>query len=80
MAAAGELRGRRVLHLACSVGDEALSFALHGAEVTAVDIAHPHLATGRSKAEALAVNVNFIRQDMMTLDPEVTGFDLIYRS
>lgn len=80
LAAAGDVRGRRVLQLACSVGDEALTFAQLGADVTAVDIAPSHLATGRAKAEALGVDVNFILQDMMTLDPEITGFDVIYIS
>ncbi|WP_344233409.1 class I SAM-dependent methyltransferase [Kribbella hippodromi] len=80
LAAVGEVRGRRVLQLACSVGDEALTFAQRGAVVTAVDIATPHLATGRAKAEALGVDVDFILQDMMTLDPQIAGFDVIYIS
>lgn len=79
-AAIGEVRGRRVLQLDCSVGDEALTFAQRGAEVTAVDIAPSHIATGRAKAEALGLRVDFIEQDMMTLDPAITGFDVIYIS
>lgn len=42
VAAIGDVRGRRVLQLACSVGDEALTFAQCGAEVTAVDIVASH--------------------------------------
>lgn len=80
LAAVGDVRGRRVLQLACSVGDEALTFAQRGADVTAVDIAPSHLATGRGKAEALGVDVAFIQQDMMTLDSQITGFDVIYIS
>lgn len=80
LAAVGDVRGRRVLQLACSVGDEALTFAQRGADVTAVDIAPSHLATGRAKAEALGLDVTFVLQDMMTLDPEITGFDVIYIS
>jgi SAM-dependent methyltransferase len=80
LVAAGEVQGRRVLQLACSVGDEALTFAQRGADVTAVDIAPSHLASGRAKAEALGLDVAFVEQDMMTLDPQLTGFDLIYIS
>jgi SAM-dependent methyltransferase len=80
VAVIGDVHGRRVLQLACSMGDEALTFAQRGAEVTAVDIAPSHLATGRAKAEALGVEVAFLEQDMMKLDPNLTGFDLIYIS
>lgn len=80
LAAVGDVRGRRVLQLACSVGDEALTFAQLGGDVTAVDIAPSHLVTGRAKAEALGVDVAFTQQDMMTLDPQLTGFDVIYIS
>ncbi|GAA1509484.1 class I SAM-dependent methyltransferase [Kribbella lupini] len=78
--AVGDVRGRRVLQLACSVGDEALTFARLGAEVVAVDLAPGHLATGRAKAEALGLAVDFREQDMMALAPELTGFDLIFIS
>lgn len=80
LVAIGDVRGRRVLQLACSMGDEALTFAQLGADVTAVDIAPTHLATGRAKAEALGLDVTFIEQDMMTLDAKITGFDVIYIS
>jgi 2-polyprenyl-3-methyl-5-hydroxy-6-metoxy-1,4-benzoquinol methylase len=80
LAIVGDVRGRRVLQLACSVGDEALTFARLGAAVTAVDLAPSHLATGRAKADALGVEVEFVEQDMMTLDPRITGFDVIYIS
>ncbi|MET9269985.1 class I SAM-dependent methyltransferase [Kribbella sp. NPDC003557] len=79
-AAIGDVRGRRVLQLACSVGDEALTFAQLGAEVTAVDIAPSHLATGRAKAEALGLVVDFQEQNMMALSEDLTGFDLIFIS
>lgn len=78
--AVGNVQGCRVLQLACSMGDEALTFAQLGARVTAVDIAPAHLATGRAKAAALRLDVAFVEQDMMTLDAQITGFDVIYIS
>jgi len=80
IAAVGDVLSRRVLQLACSMGDEALTCAQRGAAVTAVDIAAAHLATGRAKAEALGLDVTFVEQDMMTLDAQITGFDVIYIS
>ena len=77
IAAVGDVQNRRVLQLACSAGDEALTFAQHGATVTAVDLAPAHLATGRAKAKALGLDVTFIEQDLMTLDAQVTGFDAV---
>ncbi|MEU8222655.1 class I SAM-dependent methyltransferase [Kribbella sp. NPDC048915] len=79
-AAIGDIRGRRVLQLACSVGDEALVFARLGADVTAVDLAPSHLATGRAKAEKLDLTVDFREQDMMSLSEDLTGYDLIFIS
>jgi SAM-dependent methyltransferase len=79
LAVAGDVAGRRVLQLACAVGDEAISFARLGADVTAVDLAPSHLATGRAKAAALGLSIDFIERDMMRLD-ELTGFDVIFIS
>jgi len=80
LTAVGDVRGRRVLQLACSVGDEAISFAQRGAEVTGVDIAPSHLTTARAKAEQLGLDVTYLEQDLMALDPSLSGFDLIYIS
>jgi SAM-dependent methyltransferase len=80
LAVIGDVQGRRVLQLAGSIGDEGLTFALRGADVTVVDIAPSHLETGRAKAAALGLSVAYIEQDMMRLDPDITGFDIIYIS
>ncbi|MBP2383633.1 class I SAM-dependent methyltransferase [Brachybacterium sacelli] len=80
LAAIGDVQGRRVLQLAGSIGDEGLTFAQRGADVTVVDIAPSHLETGRAKASALGLSVDFIEQDMMSLDPDITGFDIVYIS
>ena len=80
LAAIGEVRDRRVLQLACSMGDEAITFAQLGANVTGVDIAPSHLEIGRAKAEQVGVTIDFVQQDMMALDYALTGFDVIYIS
>lgn len=80
VAAVGEVRGRRVLQLASSMGDESLTFAQMGAEVVAVDLAAAHLATGRGKARELGLPVTFIEGDMINLDPAIGDFDLVFIS
>jgi 2-polyprenyl-3-methyl-5-hydroxy-6-metoxy-1,4-benzoquinol methylase len=80
LAAVGEVRGRRVLQLACSTGDEALTLARLGADVSGVDIAPTHLQTARAKAEALDLDIDFVEGDMMQLEPEIRGFDVVFIS
>ncbi|MER7246678.1 class I SAM-dependent methyltransferase [Kribbella sp. NPDC000426] len=80
LSAAGEVRGRRVLQLACSCGDEALSWAQLGAEVTGVDISEVALEMARSKSVATGITVDFRRADMLDLPADLSGFDLIYMS
>ncbi len=80
MDAIGDPTGLRVLHLACAVGNESLSFAMLGARVTGVDLSPTHIAYARAKAAELGVEVDFREGDMTALDPELTRFDLIYIS
>lgn len=80
LAVLGDLRGRRVLHLACAVCDEGIAMAMAGAIVTEVDIAPTHLRTGREKASALGVDVDLRLGNMMALDEDLRDFDLVYIS
>lgn len=79
LAVIGDPAGLRVLHLACSVGDECISFARLGAQdVIGVDISPTHLATGRAKAAAVGVDVDLREGDLTALNPELSSFDLIF--
>lgn len=77
---AGNVGGKRVLHLFCSVGDEAISWALLGARVVGVDFSATALAKARAKATAVGVDVDYIDADVAALPESLTGFDLIYLS
>lgn len=76
----GDLRGKRVLHLACSVCDEGITMATRGAQVIGVDISPTHIRVGREKARALGVDVHLRVGDMMNLDQDLRDFDLVYIS
>lgn len=80
LALLGDLRGTRVVHLACAVCDEGIAMALAGADVTGLDIAATHLQTGREKAAALGVDVDLRLGDMMELPEDLRDFDLVYIS
>lgn len=80
LALLGDLRDKRVLHLACAVCDEGIAMAASGAVVTGLDIAATHLRTGREKAAALGVNVDLRLGNMMALPEDLGTFDLVYIS
>ena len=42
--AAGDVRGKSLLHLQCATGEDTLSWAVLGAEVTGVDISDEQIA------------------------------------
>jgi SAM-dependent methyltransferase len=77
---AGEVRGKRVLQLACSGGDEVLSWANLGAHAVGVDISDVAIEMARRKAAEAGIEAEFHRADMFDLPAELTGFDLIYFS
>ena len=74
----GDMHGKRVLHLACSVCDEGITLATRGATVVGVDITETHVRVGQEKADALGVDVTLRVGDMMQLDEDLRDFDVVY--
>lgn len=58
---AGDVTGRRVLQLACSSGDEVLSWAVLGATAIGVDISDVAIATARARAAEAGLAADFRR-------------------
>ncbi|MBB4691047.1 class I SAM-dependent methyltransferase [Paractinoplanes abujensis] len=77
---AGDVSGRRVVHLACSYGDEVLSWANLGARATGVDISDVAIADARERAAAAGIDADFRRADMLDPPGDLTDLDLIYLS
>lgn len=65
-----------VLDMACGAGRHAISFALKGFDVTAVDLSENLLNTARSNAEKEKVKVNFVLSDIRNFQSE-KKFDLV---
>ena len=77
---AGDVAGKRVLQLACSTGDEVLSWAQLGAIAFGADISDVAIDKARRKAVDAEIDVEFHRADMFELPPALTELDLIYLS
>ena len=63
----GDVRGKRVLELACGAAQNSIALAKWGARVTALDFSSRQLQKARRLIEQEAVRVNLLRADMERL-------------
>jgi ubiquinone/menaquinone biosynthesis C-methylase UbiE len=79
--ALGEVRGKRLLHLQCHFGQDTLSWARLGADVTGVDFSPQAIAVARSLSTELQLPARFVLSDVYKL-PEVLDetFDVVFTS
>jgi SAM-dependent methyltransferase len=79
MAMAVDLNGRRVLHLQCHLGFDAITFARRGALVTGVDFSAIALDKARTLADRASVEVEWLCADATDLPITLRGrFDLVW--
>lgn len=78
--AAGDMRGKRLLHLQCATGEDTLSWAVLGARATGVDISDLQIDLAKQKAWDAQLNVTFITADVYALPGELQrgAFDWVY--
>lgn len=75
------LQGKKVLHLQCHFGQDSLSFARMGAEVTGVDFSHQAIRLARQLNEELGLNARFIECNVYDLAEQLDEtFDYIFTS
>lgn len=60
----GDLRGKRVVHLQCNAGQDSLSLAQLGAEVTGVDISDEAIEFATQLSRESGVPATFVRADV----------------
>jgi SAM-dependent methyltransferase len=77
---AGDVTGRRVLQIACSTGDEVLSWANLGADAIGIDISDVAIGNAQAKAAEAGIVADFRRADMYALPPDLVDLDLVYFS
>lgn len=80
LAAAGDVKGKTVLHLQCATGEETLSWAVLGANATGVDLSDLQIELAKQQAEAAKLAVRFVAADIYALPAELQQgtFDLLY--
>jgi 2-polyprenyl-3-methyl-5-hydroxy-6-metoxy-1,4-benzoquinol methylase len=77
---AGDVTDKRILQLACSTGDEVLSWANLGANAIGADISEVAIGKAMRKAAEAGIRAEFHCADMFDLPAGLTGLDLIYLS
>lgn len=77
---AGDVRGKHILQIACSCGDEVLSWANLGATAIGTDISEVAIERAREKAALADIRAEFRQADMYDLPADLTDLDLIYFS
>ena len=77
----GEIAGKSILHLQCHFGQDSISMARMGANVTAIDLADEAIAKGKTIANQVGQDVSFISTDVYSV-PEVVKdqFDIVFTS
>lgn len=75
------LEGKKILHLQCHFGQDSLSLARLGAEVTGVDLSDKAIEKATSLAEELKLNAKFICCDIYDLPNHLNEkFDVVFTS
>ena len=77
----GDGRSKRILHLQCHFGQDTLSLARMGAEVTGLDISDVALAEARDLAKRCGLKADWILSNVIDHRPELDGqFDIVFTS
>ncbi len=77
----GDIKGKNILHLQCHFGQDSISLARMGANVTAVDLSEKAIESAIIFSKQLGVDVDFICSDIYDL-PEILDkkFDIVFTS
>ena len=75
-------KGKKVLEIGCGIGTDTISFARHGAQVTAVDLTEKSLEVARQRAKVFGLEdrIRFIQANAERLSESVPveKYDLVY--
>lgn len=74
-----DIQGKSILHLQCHFGQDTISLARMGAEVTGVDLSDKAIENAKKLAEKAGVEARFIRSDLYDLPNHLEGqFDIVF--
>lgn len=79
--ALGNLSGKSLLHLQCHFGQDSLSFARLGAQVTGVDFSEKAIQKAKELNQQLELNAHFLQSDVLKLEGKLNQqFDIVFTS
>jgi len=77
----GDINKKKLLHLQCHFGQDTLSLARLGADVTGVDLSEKAISIAKSLAVQLNIDAKFINCDIFDLKNHLQGqFDIVFTS
>ncbi|MCB9230357.1 MAG: class I SAM-dependent methyltransferase [Bacteroidia bacterium] len=77
----GDVRGKSLLHLQCHFGQDTLSWARLGAEVTGVDLSDEAIKLARELSAELDIPASFIQGNVLELDQLIDRrYDIVFTS
>ncbi|MDC2890990.1 class I SAM-dependent methyltransferase [Psychrosphaera algicola] len=77
----GNVQGKSLLHLQCHFGQDTLSWARLGAEVTGVDLSADAIEQANFLKQSLGLTANFIENDVVQFGRENSQqFDIVFTS
>lgn len=77
----GDLHGKKVLHLQCHFGQDSLSMARMGAQVTGVDLSDKAIDSARQINDQMGLNARFVCSDIYSLKEHLDDrFDIVFTS
>ena len=81
LALLGDVKGKSILHLQCHFGQDSLSLAGMGAEVTGVDLSDEAIKKAEELAQQLQLSADFICCDLYDLPAQLNKqFDIVFTS
>ena len=81
LALLGDVKGKKILHLQCHFGQDSLSLARMGAQVTGVDLSDRAIDKAKELNIALGLDARFICSDVYTLPEQLNEqFDIVFTS
>lgn len=82
LAEVGDVTGKRLVHLQCHIGLDALGWARHGALASGLDFSTPAIEAARSLAAELDIPASFVVSDVYEAASAFAGqrFDVVYAS
>ncbi|MFY8020812.1 MAG: class I SAM-dependent methyltransferase [Bacteroidia bacterium] len=81
LALLGDIQGKKILHLQCHFGQDTLSLARMGAEVTGIDLSDKAIEKAKEISSAMKIPCGFVCTDVYSVPDVITEqFDMVFTS